>query len=121
VVPSLVSGGAGPFQFLFHAFHDIARVEQGKHREQAFLVEWCETIPVRNFQQQMEVVRHETVSDNPHPGERLLVAEDLPEDLLVPGFKDHAPVHDAGHDVVKGSAGSEEAGSAHGEAGWVNR
>jgi hypothetical protein len=42
----------------------------------------------------MEVVRHETVSDNPHPGEGLLVSEDLAEDFLVLGFEDPPPVHD---------------------------
>jgi hypothetical protein len=29
-------------------------------------------------------------------------------------LEDHPPVHDPGHDVVKGSAGSEEAGGSHG-------
>ena len=46
---------------------------------------------------------------------RPLILEDLAEDLLVLGVKDPSPVHHPGHDVVKRSASSEEAGGSHGE------
>lgn len=64
-----------------------------------------------------EASAHRSISHDPHPGKGLLVPEDLAEDLLVLGFEDHPPVHDPGHDVVKGSAGSEEAGGSHGGMG----
>ena len=67
------------------------------------------------------MVRHEAVGHDPHPGEGLLVAEDHAEDLLVLGLEDPALVHDAGHDVVEGSSGSEKACGAHGVGRAENR
>jgi len=64
--------------------------------------------PFRDFQEKVEVIGHQTLSDHSHPREGLLVAQDLAEDLLVLGFEDHSPVHDPGHDVVKGTAFAEE-------------
>jgi hypothetical protein len=62
----------------------------------------------------MEVIGHQTVSNNPHPGESLLIPENLAEDFLIPGLEDLAPVHDPGHHMVKGSSGSKESGGSHG-------
>jgi hypothetical protein len=42
----------------------------------------------------MEVIGHEAVGHDPHPGESLLIPENLAEDFLVPGLEDLAPVHD---------------------------
>jgi hypothetical protein len=63
----------------------------------------------------MEVIGHEAIGDNLHPGEGLLISEDLSEDLLVLCLENLATVHDTGHDVVEAAADSEEAGGSHGE------
>jgi hypothetical protein len=65
----------------------------------------------------VEVVRHEAIRHDPHPGESLLIPENLAEDFLVLGLKDLSPVHDTGHDVVEGSSGSKETGGAHEDDG----
>ena len=112
-MPSFFADGPCPLQLLLHPFHDMAFVEQRQHRDETFLVERRKRLPVRHFEEEVEVIGHQIVSHNPHPGEGFLVAEDLAEDLLVLRFKDHPPAHDAGHDVVEGSSSSEEARGSH--------
>jgi hypothetical protein len=114
-MPSFIAGAKGAFQFLLHSLDDLPWIKQRKDRQQACLVEGWQSLPVRHFQEKMEVIGHEAVGDNPHPGEGLLISEDLSEDLLVLCLENLATVHDTGHDVVEGSADSEEAGGSHGE------
>src|SRR5690606_13485938 len=103
----------GAFQLLPYRFNRDGIMEQRKHLQQSCFIERSENLPVGNFQKEVEVIGHQTVSDHPHPREGLLIAQDLPENLLVFGFEYPAPVHHARHDMVKGTAFAEQSRGSH--------
>ncbi len=94
-VPTFIARLPSSFEFLANSFHRLPVIEQRQDLQQSLFIQRDQPFPIRNFEEQMEVVRHQAVSHDPYPCEGFLIAKEFAKYLLFPISENPPPIYNS--------------------------
>lgn len=79
-------------------------IEEWEQFQKPPCIQAGQRFPLGHFEQEVKVIAHQAVSDNPHPREGLELPQNAPEDLFFIRMKDNSPIHHPRNTMIESPA-----------------